>query len=107
MTWSTGTFPHAVAWGVAGAVSVAGAASLMGRQVCALEVGVPVGDSRTLTTGTPLLWSFGGRAESALAVGQWQVCTGPNYSGQCEIIAGNVDLADWGLANRIFSARPR
>jgi len=65
------------------------------------------GDSRTLTTGTPLLWTFGGRAESALAVGQWQVCTGPNYSGECEIIAGNVDLADWGLANRIFSARPR
>lgn len=65
------------------------------------------GDSRTLTTATPLLWTFGGRAESALAVGQWQVCTGLNYTGECEIIAGSVDLANWGMSNRIFSARPR
>lgn len=61
----------------------------------------------TLTRGTPLLFTLGGRAESARAVGQWQVCTGPNYTGECEIIAGNVDLADWGMSNRIFSARPR
>ena len=65
------------------------------------------GNNRTLTTDTPLLLTLGRRVESARAVGHWQIWTGPNYTGECEVIAGSVNLTEWRMFNRIWSARPR
>lgn len=64
------------------------------------------GRSYTITERSPSIQDMYGM-ESARVTGSWQVCDGPQFTGQCAVITSNVpDLRAIGLRGRVQSARP-
>lgn len=66
------------------------------------------GRSVTLDRAESDLAGFGGRARSLQVIsGTWLVCDRPGFSGRCQQVSESVpDLDRWGLAARVWSARP-
>lgn len=66
------------------------------------------GRSVTLDRASSDLAGFGGRAQSLQVIsGTWLVCDRPGFSGRCQQVSESVpDLDRWGLAARVWSARP-
>jgi hypothetical protein len=65
------------------------------------------GESRMIDRDTPAISGFANRAESLQVMGgTWDICDGPNFSGRCITVTGNMqDLSPIGFSNRIQSVR--
>jgi hypothetical protein len=66
------------------------------------------GQSMTLESSSGDLGGWGNRARSLQVVtGRWLVCDRPGFAGRCREVSSSVpDLEEWGLRDRVMSARP-
>ena len=65
------------------------------------------GASRTIAKTTASVQPKWARAKSVIIVGQWELCTGPNFTGECRKLRSSIaDLKAFGYPGQIKSIRP-
>jgi hypothetical protein len=65
------------------------------------------GASKTVAKSTAKVEAKWARARSAIIIGQWELCTGPNFTGQCRKLRSSIaDLKAYGYPGEIKSIRP-
>ena len=65
------------------------------------------GAARTLAKSTVNVDPKWARAKSVIIIGQWELCTGANFTGQCRKLRSSIaDLKAYGYPGQIKSIRP-
>jgi hypothetical protein len=65
------------------------------------------GRSREVTGTEDEISDFNDKAQSARAIGRWELCEHKNFRGRCVTISGDVpDLESYRFRNKLTSARP-
>jgi len=65
------------------------------------------GAERTIAKPTANVEPKWARAKSVVIIGQWELCTGANFTGQCRKLRSSIaDLKAFGYPGQIKSIRP-
>ena len=65
------------------------------------------GPTKTMAKPAPTVEARWARAKSVIIIGQWELCTGPNFTGECRKLRSSIaDLKAFGYPGQIKSIRP-
>jgi hypothetical protein len=65
------------------------------------------GSTKKLAESVPKMEPKWARAKSVIIVGQWELCTGANFTGECRQLRSSIaDLQAYGFPGQVKSIRP-